>query len=296
MKTEIVCFGEVLWDILPDKELPGGAPMNVAYHLQKLHHVTAMVTRIGKDEYGERLLDVMRGYGLSTAYIQVDPTVATGKVLATVTPQQEMSYDILFPAAWDYITSDILWEALESPHPACIIFGSLASRNAVSKQALQALLGKVRGLRVLDVNLRPPHYSVEHITWLLEHADIVKMNEHELQELSGWYGLEGDMRALVRQLSDRFVLRAVLVTLGAKGCLLYEDHEFYQQPGHTVQVADTIGSGDALLAGYIHAMLTGSKPGAALRFGNALGALVAGKSGGCPDYETAEIITMMHQH
>ncbi len=41
-KYNIACLGEILWDILPDQELPGGAPMNVAYHLQKLSQYIAL--------------------------------------------------------------------------------------------------------------------------------------------------------------------------------------------------------------------------------------------------------------
>ncbi|NIG57133.1 carbohydrate kinase family protein [Chitinophaga sp. Cy-1792] len=295
MKTEIICFGEVLWDILPDKELPGGAPMNVAYHLQKLRHATAMITRIGTDSYGDQLLALMQRYGLNTAYIQKDSTHGTGKVFASITPSMEMEYDIVYPSAWDFITPDITWEALEDAHPAYIVFGSLASRNNVSKQALEKLL-HIPGKRVLDVNLRPPHFTMEHIHWLLEHADIIKLNIGELQEISNWYSFQGDMKSLVAQLAEKFLPEVILVTLGAEGCLLYEDGDFYEVSGHKVTVADTIGSGDALLAGYLHSRLLGSKSQAALKYANALGALVATKNGGCPQYDEAEIVEMMKQH
>lgn len=292
MKTEIVCFGEVLWDILPDKELPGGAPMNVAYHLQKMGHTTAMVTRIGTDAYGEQLLELMRGYGLNTAYVQRDEQAPTGKVLATITPAQEMAYDILFPAAWDFIAADLTWEAFLDAHPAYIIFGSLSSRHLVSREALKAML-RIPALRVLDVNLRPPHFTREHVDWLLQHADIVKINEHELAELSDWFGFSGDMEARIEQLQEKYLPRAIIVTLGAAGAVLYEDGGFHYEKGHRVTVVDTIGSGDALLAGYLHARHEGRGPAAAIRFGNALGALVAGKAGGCPPYEKEEIDALM---
>ena len=49
LQYKVVCFGEILWDILPDRKMPGGAPMNVAYHLNQLGVPTAMISRVGTD-------------------------------------------------------------------------------------------------------------------------------------------------------------------------------------------------------------------------------------------------------
>ena len=68
----IVCFGEILWDILPSGAVPGGAPMNVAYHLQKLGLTPGIITRVGIDEKGKQLIDLLTGNGISTDHIQLD--------------------------------------------------------------------------------------------------------------------------------------------------------------------------------------------------------------------------------
>src|SRR5947209_6939185 len=97
---DVVCFGEVLWDVLPDKALPGGAPMNVAYHLKKLGAHPALITRIGIDDYGRKLVNLLADNGLITEYFQVDYDHSTGLVYATPNEQNEVVYDIVFPSAW----------------------------------------------------------------------------------------------------------------------------------------------------------------------------------------------------
>src|SRR5688572_22017450 len=99
----VVCYGEVLWDILPTGLLPGGAPMNVAYHLKKLGIDPALISKIGLDPYGERLISSLPSAGLSTEYAYIDYTHPTGLVYANLNDHQEVVYDIVYPSAWDFI-------------------------------------------------------------------------------------------------------------------------------------------------------------------------------------------------
>src|SRR5690348_12219555 len=98
---QVVCFGEVLFDIFPSVAEPGGAPMNVAYHLQKLQKSPALITRVGIDEEGKKLVDFFSGRGLCTDYFQVDCEYETGKVYARLNEYKEAVYDIVMPVAWD---------------------------------------------------------------------------------------------------------------------------------------------------------------------------------------------------
>jgi len=102
-QAEVVCFGEVLWDILPSGPLPGGAPMNVAYHLKKLGTAAALISRVGVDNYGKDLIKIFSLQGLSTEYVDVDYEHETGLVYANPNEHNEVVYDIVFPSAWDFI-------------------------------------------------------------------------------------------------------------------------------------------------------------------------------------------------
>lgn len=290
MSNAIVCFGEMLWDILPEKELPGGAVMNVAYHLQRLGETVSLVSRVGKDARGQGLLDMLQGYGLDTQYVQQDEKQETGKVYADMSNPHEVHYDIVYPAAWDFIQ----WEPalaglLHRPDTRYLVFGSLCSRDAVSRHTLEEAL-KEAVVKVLDINLREPHYTRAHVEWLLQECHVLKLNITELVLISSWYHPYEDKEQAVRLLSAQFKINTIVVTMGADGALLWMDNTAYVEPGIPVKVVDTIGSGDAFLAGFLHSMIHKRPARECLVFANALGALVASFAGGCPDYDPGTIL------
>src|SRR5438067_1563628 len=132
---QVVCLGEILWDILPDNSVPGGAPMNVAYHLQKLGKNPALITRVGYDEMGKKLVDILSGYGVCTDFFQIDYKAPKGKVYAEFKENNEVSYNIVKPVAWDFIQ----WQDEFTPllqQAEYFVFGSLITRNKQSKNTL----------------------------------------------------------------------------------------------------------------------------------------------------------------
>lgn len=287
MKPNIVCYGEILWDILPGKSLPGGVPMNVAYHLKKLDEQPIMISRIGNDQHGKKLVDIFLEKGMSSEYFQVDDDHPTGLVYAKPNEQNEMSYDIVYPSAWDYIELEQRFEELVS-NAQYFIYGSLASRAERSKQTLYRLL-EVAPVKVLDINLRPPHFNQSLITSLISNSDILKMNQSELELVSSWFGEYHSEQDMISSIQDRFQLETIIVTKGAEGALLSNKGNFYAHPGYRVDVADTIGSGDSFLAGFLHSIKKTNNHQESLAFACALGALVASLPGGCPDYKVEAI-------
>lgn len=290
MKAEnkkVVCFGEVVWDILPNGRVPGGAPVNVAYHLHQHGVQSSLITRIGKDEAGAELRNHFAATGMNTDYFQIDPAVPTGTVIAAPDGNGNMTYDIIQPAAWDNISIDDATRSLVSAAD-CFIYGSLAARNEVSRNTLLSLLELV-GTRVMDVNLRAPFYSRELLTKLMSKAQVLKLNEEELALIGSWFEVATDTHTRIRMLAQVMELNIVIVTRGPNGALVFSDNVFYEHPGFTVKVADTVGSGDAFLAGFVTKWITGSSIADALHYAVQLGALIATKKGGCPAYQLAEV-------
>ena len=121
LQIAVVCFGEILWDILPTGAKPGGAPMNVAYHLKKLGIDPLLIARVGLDDYGRRLIDLLGNAGIDTDYSQMDTTKETGIVYAKPNEFDEVVYDIVYPVAWDFmhllqqVSSEPMW--LQNPVP-----------------------------------------------------------------------------------------------------------------------------------------------------------------------------------
>jgi fructokinase len=286
-----VCFGEILWDVLPSGSRPGGAPMNVAYHLQRLGLSSALVSRIGKDKWGAELVKILGDFSLPVDYLQTDEQHATGIVNASIKENNEVEYEIVYPVAWDFVR-------YEKEHTSLIqkasyfIFGSLAARNEISRQTLFQLI-EAANTKIFDVNLRPPHFSRSIIEHLLSKADIVKLNEHEVKLVSGWFSNYSDIKDQISSIQHRFNLKTLLVTKGDKGALVKYEDDWFSHNGYKIKVTDTVGSGDAFLAGFLF-QLENKKPiDEALSFANALGAFVATQSGACPGYNMANIYQLM---
>ncbi|NTS39709.1 carbohydrate kinase [Flavisolibacter sp. BT320] len=282
-RYDAVCFGETLWDLLPTGARPGGAPMNVAYHLQKQGLQAALISRVGNDERGKSLLQILEQNGVTTTFVQTDNDQPTGVVNATLYESNEVSYEIVAPVAWDFIA----WEQSLTQLVAearFFIYGSLAARNAVTANALWQLVEAAK-FNVVDINLRSPHYSKELVEKLLNSADILKLNEHELPLVSSWLNKESSTENQLRHLQNHFSIPTIIVTQGGSGATVCHEGEIFSHPGYPVKVVDTIGSGDAFLAAFLAKTSADASIPDRLQAANALGAFIASKEGACPDYE-----------
>lgn len=283
----IACFGEMLWDVLPTSKQPGGAPLNVAVHLRNFGADAQIISRVGCDDLGTELLEFVVAKGISTAYVQRGETYPTGVVSANVSDTNEVTYKIVQPVAWDYIQYDDTLGQLVATADA-FVFGSLVGRNPVSRATLYQLLEHAR-LRVFDVNFRAPYYSREVVTYLLQQADVVKLNHHELAEIADWFGGPATEETALPWLAGRFGLETVCVTKGADGAVLWTDRQLHRCNGVPIAVQDTIGSGDAFLAALLTGRLTGQPPADYLAFACAAGALVATYQGATPAISAAQV-------
>lgn len=287
LNQQVVCFGEVLWDIFPSGAVPGGAPMNVAYHLHKQNKNAALITKIGKDDEGEELSNIFSARGMCTNFFQVDEVYETGKVFARLNTDNEVTYDIVHPVAWDYIKWDDAFKPLVE-EADFFVFGSLAARNEISKNTLFSLL-EIAKNKVLDINLRPPHFSRRIVEELLQKADFVKMNIAELELITGWFSNYSSIADRLKWVRDEFKIANIVVTMGGDGAMLYMNDEMLLHNGFKVDVVDTVGSGDAFLAGMLAKLLDKSSPSEALDFACSLGAFIATQRGACPGYQLEDV-------
>ena len=288
----IICFGEVLWDMLPAGKKLGGAPLNVALRAQSLGHNAAMISSIGNDGAGVELAEEILSHGGTLAHIQVNDEFATSEVLVELDEHGTASYEIRMPCAWDHIT--LQEQDMEAVNNAdALIYGSLVARSDVSMRTLFSLLEKAT-YKVFDVNLRPPHYTPERIMSLMKAADFVKFNDEELYEICTHLGMdEKELEACIRFLSEQTGTDQICVTLGKDGAILFYNETFYYNPGYKVTVADTVGAGDSFLASIISKLLDGVNPQDAIDFACAVGSIVASKRGANPELSNEEVLRMI---
>jgi fructokinase len=283
----VVCFGEILWDILPTGTLPGGAPLHLAYHLNKLGIPPAVITKAGLDASGKKLVELLETWNISTDFFQLDNNLPTGRVQAIIDEDNDISYDVRKPAAWDHITWDNAFTELLT-QSRFFVFGSLAARTGRSRQTLYDLL-EIAPYKILDLNLRPPHYSRQVIQHILGKADILKLNMAELELITGWFTAYPSFTDRVKLLQDEFLIKNIILTKGKEGSFINFDGHLSSHSGFNIQTADSKGSGDAFLAGLLYKLIHAAPVSEAHLFASAMGSLVASIPGGFPGYTIDDI-------
>ncbi|WP_405604763.1 carbohydrate kinase [Polaribacter sp. Asnod1-A03] len=277
----IVCFGEVLWDVFPNHKKIGGAPLNVALRLQSLENNVAIITKIGDDLLGAQIKDFIEERGIHIENVQVDKKHNTGEVAVVLDTNGSASYTINFPRAWDYLE---LTESVKeiTKDADAFIYGSLIARNEVSRNTLYQLL-KIAKYKVFDVNLRAPHYTDDILKHLMMEADFIKFNDEEIFEIAKlFYCKATSLEETIKFIAAKTNTKSICVTRGGEGAILYYENIFYQNEGFKVDVVDTVGAGDSFLASLIGKLLKGFQPQKAIDFACAMGALVAGSEGANP--------------
>jgi len=285
--NDIICIGEVLWDSLPSGLFPGGASYNVANILHQLGVQSFLVSRIGDDKSGSDLFNLIKGHGVDTTGIQLDPENTTGQVEVRLDLKNEPVYDIKIPAAWDFIEYNNDLEERASKARA-IVFGSLAQRNTKSRKTIRKLLDS-HVLKIFDINLRHPFIDTSHVDYSLKKADILKLNMDELVQLNKWFNIPGNENESLRKIMQIYDLVAVFLTKGEGGAkLLYQDQLFFHS-GYKIELVDPVGAGDAFLAAAVKTFLADESGEAILHYANAVAANVAAKKGATPILDLGEI-------
>lgn len=247
----IALFGEVLIDQFPDgQHILGGAPFNVAWHLQALGQLPCFISRVGTDAIGKQIHRAMTAWGMSVDGLQTDNEHPTGTVAVSF-DQGEPHYEILADQAYDFIATPT-----QKPDSFCVIYhGTLALRNDISAHTLQSLIAKSQAKVFIDVNLREPWWNKTTLIKWLNQAHWVKLNQAELMRLSP---PASTLPEQMRWLLSQHQLDAVIVTCGSAGAVALTDTDelLTVAPAHALTVVDTVGAGDAfsavLLLGLLH--------------------------------------------
>ena len=297
---KIISLGEVLWDILPEAAHLGGAPFNFAWHARNLGHDVSFISAVGNDDRGRRALELMEEAGLSARFVCRTSDHPTGTVTVSLDPSLGPQYHIHRPAAYDFPAlnpPDL--SALLTPPPNWIYFGTLQQMSAPARDLTRRLLDAAPAARrFYDVNLRAGSYTPNLVRTLIRQAHVLKLNHQELPLVheicgKGTCGLEAaSVEQFCRQIAHVFELETVCVTRGAQGCALLLDGEYVEAGGFPIQLADSIGAGDAFSAALLHGIRSGWPARRAADFANRVGALVASRPGGTPHWSVTEAMAL----
>lgn len=281
-KPIVVGIGELLWDVLPTGKKAGGAPINFVYHATQLGAEGYAISAVGKDELGEEIVQELDNNHIAHCIESVDyPTGTVEVALEKGIP----TYNIIENVAWDHIP--VSSKAIEIVKEAkAICFGTLAQRNMDSRKALTELLSYAPedALRFFDINIRQNYYSKELILDLLEKANILKINDEELEMLRPMMGLGGDYEVCCKALLEKYGLKYVILTAGSKFSAIYSTDENSVIGTPKVAVADTVGAGDSFSGAFVYSILAGKSLKEAHRKAVNTAAFVCSKEGAWPEY------------
>ncbi len=288
---KIVSIGEVLWDIIGEKEYLGGAALNFAAHAARLGHTVFFVSAVGKDERGRRVLKRMAELGLSTRYVSEIPSHPTGIVTVELNAAGVPRFTLHHPAAYDApeLTEREVAELL-TPAPDWIYFGTLFQMSPQARELTYRLIDSHCGARLLyDVNLRKDHHTVPLLRELMARGQVVKLNEEEAAAIDQMLGRPShSLEEFCRSYSSEFGWQSACVTRGEKGCVLLVNGEFIEAPGYNVKAQDTVGAGDAFAAAFAHGLSLKWPAPQIADFANRVAALVASRPGGTPSWSIEE--------
>jgi fructokinase len=285
-KNTVVLFGEVLADIFPDRSVLGGAPFNVARHLRAFGQNPVLITRLGNDALRDEVLKAMTQNEMETLGVQCNNHHPTGQVRVHLKDGCH-HFEILPLQAYDFIHPAVVRMAALSVHPALVYFGTLAQRHEISRRALKTLLRSTNAAKFLDINLRAPWYEEKTLRQSLQYADIVKLNDDELDVMAEMFGLQKNSpEDQAQELMVQFGIGKIVVTCGEEGSWQIDRDGKKVETTIKNSVAllvDTVGAGDGFASVWILGTLLRWPMAMTLERANAFAASICGIRGALPD-------------
>ena len=287
----IASWGELLWDIFPERKCLGGSAANVAYHAAKIGNSALLVSRVGDDPLGTQARIQLAQAGVDTSAISTDPHRPTGTVRVEFV-DGEPHYYVGRRVAWDCIEANAsLMQRLFKADAIC--FGTLTQRGPIARGRLKAALGKLRSqghrrvlggskgqrpLLILDLNLRPPFTEPECIYEALQCADVIKLNEAEYDWLANTFRVDNLEEFLLEQIG----IELIALTKGERGASLIARHVTVEHHGFPAAGGDPVGAGDSFVAVLASELVKGNSLSATLEKANRYAAWVASQKGAMP--------------
>lgn len=290
---QVLGFGEVLWDVFPNGELVGGAPLNFCANAVRLGHQAALITAVANDRRGQAALTAVADLGVDTSLIQIVDEPATGVAIVMTTPDGDPSFEIPRPAAFDRVEpSSETRQRATTLRPDWLYFGTLLQTNEHAERFTRDLATGLTGVKCFyDMNLRPGCWNMPLVERLCSLTNVLKLNEFEARTLGGLIGHSPDgfsLESFSAQWANSYGIEILCITLGAEGCLIYADGNVFTVPGFPAKVVDTVGAGDAFAAAFLHGYHAHWPVLQTARFANAVGAIVASRGGATPSWSIEE--------
>lgn len=262
---KILTFGEILFDIYGDKHFIGGAGLNFAAHCAKCGAESYLISAIGNDTLGEKALNIIKGLGVSSDFIQYSQN-DTGRCITSLDADGIPSYVVLQDAAYDNILiSDKSISDINNLGADALYFGTLIQRTPVSRNSLKKLCMECYFKEIVcDINLRKKCYDYDSVKFCFEQATILKLSDEEeplLSDFNLYNSNSNDPQSICKAICDEYSqIKYVIFTMGIKGSFIYDAKRqaYFIQKAKKVKLASTVGAGDSYIAAWLTSYLSGN--------------------------------------
>lgn len=244
----ITAIGEILFDVYPEYKKLGGAPFNFIHHIIKLTGNGSFISRVGNDDLGNKILNILKKKKISNEFVQIDNEHKTGVAKPSLGNDKVPDWNIELNRAYDFIELNDKMENLLNQKTDCLYFGTLAQRSEKSKNSIQSFFNYNDKKYFCDLNIRQKFYNKEIIESSLKTANVLKLNLDELKLLNDLLFNKGfDQKYTVKKLIDIYNLDLLCVTKGSDGASLSKENETnnHQINLDKNEIVDTVGAGDA---------------------------------------------------
>lgn len=305
---QLVTLGEILIDFLQIENneglptfvaQPGGAPANVACAASKYEVSTAFIGKVGKDQFGQQLIEMLKQHQVETKYMTTTNDFPTTLAFVHIGASGERSFSFYRQGCADIqlTKEDIDTEIIQQ----CRVFhfGSNSMTEKGSEEAtIYAMQTAKRHGAIIsfDPNIRKMLWRDEKrikptVEQVLQQVDILKVSQEELLLITN----ESNVELALQQLQQQYHIPLIVATLGAAGLYYHFQHETFQIVGHKVQTIDTTGAGDGFVGAMLARIIQEDIAVEAIRqetmhdiltFANAAAALSTTKNGAIPSYPT----------
>ncbi|MBR4086634.1 MAG: hypothetical protein IKK30_02100 [Clostridia bacterium] len=287
----VLSFGEILWDIYPDKKHIGGAPFNFAAHLAKHGGEVYMLSCLGKDGLGEEALLCLKGCGVLTDFVSQSTAKQTGQCLVTLDENAVPSYDLKRDVAYDYIDCKNVKGDFD-----VLYFGTLALRSNHNLESLRKLIKSKNFKEIfVDVNIRAPFYSYDSLKFCMNNATILKISVEELLIVAKLLSInaKNGYKDFAEQIRERYSnINIIVVTLGADGAFCFDckSNKSYSCKSQNVEVASTVGAGDSFSAAFLYQCSQKKCIQFSLEYASKIAGYVVSKYEAVPDYNINDFL------
>lgn len=288
---KVLSFGEILWDIYPDKKFIGGAPFNFAAHLAKHGEEIYMLSCLGKDGLGEEALLYLKEFGILTDFLSWSSVKQTGQCLVTLDENAIPSYDLKRDVAYDYIDCKNVKGDFD-----VLYFGTLALRSNHNLESLSKLIKSQNFKEIfVDVNIRAPFYSYDSLNFCMNNATILKISVEELLTVAKLLSInaKNGYKDFAEQIRERYSnINIIVVTLGADGAYCYDckQDKAYSCESQKVEEASTVGAGDSFSAAFLYQYSRKKDIQFSLDYASKIAGYVVSKYEAVPDYNINDFL------